>query len=88
LRNSDAISPVGTSTTLYVFGVKAAAASDERAQQRSKREVKEGEDHAADPPSRRPCEFRHRYWHPSPSSAARFPAALAGIGTADAATDG
>src|SRR6266508_5744140 len=42
-----------------------AAAANKRTEQRPHSEVKEREDHAADPPSPRPKEKRHQFWRPS-----------------------
>jgi hypothetical protein len=50
---------------LNVFHVQAAAATNKRAQQGPKREVEEGEGHAADPPNPLAATPRHRYWRPS-----------------------
>ncbi len=42
-----------------------AAAANKRTEQHPHSEVKEREDHAADPPSPRPKEKRHQFWRPS-----------------------
>jgi hypothetical protein len=50
---------------LDVLQVQPAATPNERAKESPEREVEKGEDHAADPPSRRRAATRHEYWHPS-----------------------
>ncbi len=55
---------------LNVLHVQAAATPNKRRQQRPKREVEEGEGHAADPPNPRAQEQRHQYWREVGSRAA------------------
>jgi hypothetical protein len=50
---------------LDILQIQAAATPNKCAKQSPKREVKEGEDHAADPPTPRPEGRRHEYWRPS-----------------------
>ncbi len=50
---------------LNVLHVQATTTPNKRRQQRPKREVEEGEGHAADPPNPRIQEQRHQYWRPS-----------------------
>jgi len=50
---------------LDVLHVQTTAAPYKGAEQRPHTEVEEGEDHAADPHSRRADESRHEYWCPS-----------------------
>jgi hypothetical protein len=50
---------------LDVLRVQATATPNQGAKQSPEREIQEGEDHAADPPSPRREETRHEYWRPS-----------------------
>jgi hypothetical protein len=55
---------------LNVLHVQAAATPNKRRRERPKREVEEGEGHAADPPNLRAQEQRHHYWREVGSRAA------------------
>jgi hypothetical protein len=58
------------------FHIEAAPATNERAHQSPNGEVKEGEDHAADPPNTFDPAGRHRYCRPFTQQPAAHPLTL------------